>query len=267
MRNPRRTNLSNMNVLWLALWLVACASPLLRAAPPDGSDAQGIEFFEQKIRPVLAARCYQCHSRENKKSKGGLLLDSPAGLLKGGDSGELFVTGDPDKSLLIKAVRYKDEDLRMPPDDNRLTEAQVADFEAWVKRGAPLPRADVMEDTIAARARTHWAFQPVNQPSLPAVQRAGWIQSPVDAFILAKLETAGIQPAEPANKRTLLRRATYDLIGLPPTPEEVSAFVADDSPHAGVTGNPAIWVAEWRKWRSKKRAVSWVIGGLFATIR
>ena len=228
----RRSYLSKASWLWLALWLVAGTSPMLRAAPLDGSDAKGVEFFEKKIRPLLANKCYQCHSRQSKKVKGGLLLDSPEGLLKGGTSGPIFVTGDPDKSLLIKAVRYQDEDLRMPPDGKKLTGAQVADLEAWVKMGAPLPRAGVQEDKIKASARTHWAFQPVKRPAVPTVKNQRWVQSPVDAFILAKLEPAGMQPAQPADKRTLIRRATYDLIGLPPTPEEVAAFVADESPDA-----------------------------------
>ena len=151
----RRTTLINANWLWLALWLVACASPLLRAAPLAGSDAKGVEFFESQIRPLLADKCYQCHSRQSKKVKGGLLLDSPEALLKGGDSGPIVVPGDLDNSLLIKAVRYKDEDLRMPPDGKRLTEAQVAELETWVKMGSPMPQVDVVEDKIKARAREH----------------------------------------------------------------------------------------------------------------
>ena len=132
-------------------------------------------------------------------------------------------------------MRYKDEDLRMPPDGKKLTGAQVADLEAWVRMGAPLPGAGVQEDKIKASARTHWAFQPVKRPAIPTVKNQRWAQSPVDAFILAKLEPAGMQPAQPADKRTLIRRATYDLIGLPPTPEEVAAFVADESPDAFAT--------------------------------
>ncbi len=208
---------------------------MLRAAPVDASDAKGAQFFEKKIRPILANTCYQCHSRQSKKVKGGLLLDSHEGLLKGGDSGPVFVTGDPEKSLLIKAVRYKDEDLRMPPDGKKLTGDQVADLEAWVKMEAPLPRAGAQEDKITSSARTHWAFQPVKRPAVPAVKNERWVQSPVDAFILAKLEATGTQPAQAADKRTLIRRATYDLIGLPPTPEEVAAFVADESSDAFAT--------------------------------
>ena len=231
----RRSFLSEASWLWLALSLVAGTPPMLRAAPLDGSDAKGVEFFEKKIRPILANTCYQCHSRQSKKVKGGLLLDSHEGLLKGGDSGPIFVTGDPDKSLLIKAVRYKDEDLRMPPDGKKLTGAQVADLEAWVKMETPLPGAGAQEDKITASARTHWAFQPVKRPAVPTVKNQRWVQSPVDAFILAKLEPTGMQPAQPADKRTLIRRATYDLIGLPPTPEEVAAFVADESSDAFAT--------------------------------
>ncbi|MGO9467043.1 MAG: PSD1 and planctomycete cytochrome C domain-containing protein [Isosphaeraceae bacterium] len=228
--NPvRRSFLSKASWLLVALGLVAGTTRTVRAAPLDGSDAKGVEFFESKIRPLLANTCYQCHSRQSKKVKGGLLVDSQEGLLKGGDSGPVFVTGDPDKSLLIKAVRYKDEDLRMPPDGKKLTGAQVADLEAWVKMGTPAPGAGVQEDKIQARARTHWALQPVKRPAIPTVKNQRWVQSPVDAFILAKIEPAGMQPAHPADMRTLIRRTTYDLIGLPPTPEEVAAFMADES--------------------------------------
>jgi mono/diheme cytochrome c family protein len=207
-------------------------SPTLRAGPLDGSEAKGVEFFEKRVRPLLADNCYQCHSQQNKKTKGGLLLDSREGLLKGGDSGPIFVPGDPDKSRLINAVRYKDEDLRMPPDGKQLTGAQIADLEAWVKMGAPLPRPGAQENKIQASRRSHWAFQPVKQPAIPMVKNLTWVQSPIDAFILAKLEPAGMQPAQQADKRTLIRRATYDLIGLPPTPGEVAAFAADTSPDA-----------------------------------
>lgn len=230
MRNPVTRSPCNTSGLWLALVFIAGASHVLHAAPPDGFDTQGVEFFEQKIRPLLAARCYQCHSGEKKKSNRGLELDTPAGLLKGGDSGKLFAPGDTDKSLILKAVRYTDADLKMPPDGKRLTDAEIADLETWVKGGAPLPRVQAAEGKIGASA--HWAFQPVREPAVPAVKRGDWVQSPVDAFILAKLEAAGMEPSEPAEKRTLLRRATYDLTGLPPSPEEVSAFVADESPQA-----------------------------------
>lgn len=222
-------------VLVLVLILVGGSTPQIYAFPPDEGDTRGVDYFERQIRPLLAAHCYPCHSRESQKSKGGLLLDSPGGLLKGGDSGELFVPGEPDASLLIEAVRYQEEALKMPPDGKRLTEAQVADLETWVRMGGPLPRANVQEDSIRANSRTHWAFQPVKRFDVPAVRDRTWVQSPIDAFILARLEAAGMQPADPADKRTLLRRASYDLIGLPPTPEEVAAFVTDESPAAFAT--------------------------------
>lgn len=216
---------------WIALCLLTCV-PSLHAAPPDAADAKGVEFFERQIRPLLADRCFQCHSSDSKKANGGLLLESAAGLLKGSDSGPIIIAGDPDKSLLLDVVRSNDEDVRMPPTGERLTEAQIANLEAWVKMGAPMPKTDVRENQITAKARTHWAFQPVTQPPVPAVKQQHWVQTRVDAFILATLEREGLAPAPQADKRTLIRRATYDLIGLPPTPEDVAAFEADESPGA-----------------------------------
>jgi hypothetical protein len=200
-------------------------------------DAAGVEFFEKQIRPVLVDHCYKCHSHEAEKVKGSLLLDTRDGVLKGGDTGPAIVPGDPEKSLLIKAIRYTDENLQMPPKGKKLSPAQVADFEAWVKMGAPDPRqaADGGKsrvEVIAAKARDHWAFKPIGSPSLPAVQNKRWPQSPVDDFILARLESRGLAPSPRADKRSLIRRATFDLIGVPPTPEEVSAFVADSSTNA-----------------------------------
>src|SRR5262245_29299648 len=180
--------LGGLNVRWTSLSVTLClvvfAQLVLRADPPGDSDAKGVELFERQIRPLLADRCYRCHTPESKKAHGGLLLDSREGLLKGSDSGPIIVAGDPDKSLLIKAVRSRDGDVRMPPNGKRLTEAQIADLEAWVKLGAPLPKTDVHENQITAMARTHWAFQPVTEQAIPAVKQQGWAQAPVDAFIL-----------------------------------------------------------------------------------
>jgi len=211
--------------------IIAAAAPLARAA----NDSAGIEFFEKKVRPVLADTCYECHSATAKKIKGGLVLDTREGMLKGGDSGASIVPGDPEKSLLIKAVRYTDENLQMPPKNKKLSAAQLADLEAWVKMGAPDPRtngAKVATAVVTEAARKHWAYQPVRSPAPPAVKNTRWVRSPVDSFVLAKLESKNLRTSPRADKRTLIRRATYDLIGLPPTPEEVDAFVADKSPDA-----------------------------------
>jgi len=201
-------------------------------------DASGIDFFEKKIRPVLVDSCYQCHSAQSEKVKGGLKLDTRGDVLRGGDSGPALVPGDPEKSLLIKAVRYADEDLQMPPKDKKLSAEQIADLEAWVKMGAPDPRTNI---TVAAtsivtdQAKKHWAYQPVRSPAPPAVKNTKWLQSPLDNFILARLESQRLKPSPRADRRTLIRRATYDLIGLPPTPAEVDAFLADRSPNAFAT--------------------------------
>ncbi len=193
------------------------------------------EFFEAKIRPILVDRCYSCHSDKAKKLKGGLRLDTPAGLRKGGTSGAVLSPGNPDESLLIKAVRYEDKDLKMPPDDDKLSAGQIAALVAWVKMGAPDPRAAAgpipLTDMNEARAK-HWAFQPVTPPALPKVKNSRWIQTPVDNFILSKLEQEKIKPAATADRRTVIRRVTYDLLGLPPTPEEVEVFINDKRPDA-----------------------------------
>src|SRR5258706_13304306 len=148
--------------------------------------ADQLEFFESKIRPVFVEHCYSCHSDKAEKLKGGLRLDSSEALLKGGSSGPAIVPGDPDASLLIKAVRYKDPDLQMPPKDKKLSDAQIASLEAWVKMGAPLPRPATtgprpLTDVSEARAR-HWAFQPVTKPAPPAVKHSTWVRTPIDNF-------------------------------------------------------------------------------------
>ncbi|NOS71006.1 MAG: DUF1549 domain-containing protein [Verrucomicrobia bacterium] len=193
------------------------------------------EFFESKIRPVLVEHCYSCHSEKAEKVKGGLKLDTRDSLLKGGTTGPVITPGDPEASLLIKAVRYTDPELQMPPKDKKLPPEQIADLEAWVKMGAPDPRIPTgpkpLTDIAEARRR-HWAFQPVTKPSSPAVKNAHWIKTPVDNFVLAKLEQKKLKPAPAADRRTLIRRVTYDLTGLPPTPDEVEAFTKDKKPDA-----------------------------------
>ncbi len=190
-------------------------------------------FFENKIRPILADNCYKCHSQQSEKVKAGLLLDTRDGVLKGGESGAVIVPGDPEKSLLIKAVRYTDPDLQMPPKNKKLSDEQIADLESWVKMGAPDPRvATAAQKDWKDANYKHWAWQPIKDTTVPAVKDSSWCKTPVDNFILAKLEEKNLKPNPPTDKRTLIRRATFDLIGLPPTPEQVDAFEADNSPDA-----------------------------------
>jgi hypothetical protein len=210
-----------------------CAARAASAAEPD---ADGIAWFEARVRPLLAERCYPCHSAEGQKIKGGLRLDSRPGMLAGGDTGPALVPGDPERSLLIKAVRYGDPDLQMPPKE-RLPAAEVATLTAWIARGAPDPRATAPALKKAAGAdpavaRDHWAYRPLTRPQPPAVRNQAWPQGPIDRFVLARLEAAHLAPAPPATRRTLIRRLAFDLTGLPPTPAEVDAFVADRAPDA-----------------------------------
>jgi hypothetical protein len=190
-------------------------------------------FFESKIRPLMADKCYKCHSQQAEKVKAGLLLDTRAGVLKGGETGPAIVPGDPEKSLLIKAVRYTDPDLQMPPKDKKLSDDQIADLVAWVKMGAPDPRtASTAQQELKDAGRQHWAWQPLKKPAVPETKDAAWCQTPVDNFILARLDEKGLKPNPPADQRLLIRRATFDLIGLPPTSDEVKDFLEDHSPDA-----------------------------------
>jgi mono/diheme cytochrome c family protein len=190
-------------------------------------------FFENKIRPIFANHCYKCHSAADSKIKGGLAVDSKDGLLNGGNTGPAIVPGDPQKSLLIEAVRYANPDFQMPPKGEKLSPQQIADLEAWVKMGAPDPRTGkAAKGEWKPPGSDHWAFRPVVKPAVPAVQNPAWVANPVDAFVLNKQEAKGLKPSPAASRQTLIRRAYFDLIGLPPTPEEVKAFVEDKSPNA-----------------------------------
>ena len=218
---------------WRAALLGASLFASLRPSPAAELDLAAVDFFEKKIRPVLVENCYKCHSAQSEKVKGGLLLDTREGLLKGGETGPAIVPGDTEKSLLIKAVRYHDEKLQMPPKDKKLSAEQIANLEIWIKMGAPDPRIhrpSALSSQLSAKS--HWAFQPITQPGALKVKNGRWIQTPIDTFILGKLEAKGIGPSEPADKRTLLRRSSLDITGLPPTPEEAASFLADGSPDA-----------------------------------
>jgi hypothetical protein len=216
------------------LLVLGCLSSSARADEPT----QGLELFEKKIRPVLVTNCYRCHSAQAKTPRGGLRLDSRDALLKGGDSGPAIVPGAPARSKLIEALDYRNPDLQMPP-KGRLPDAVLADLAAWVKMGAPWPKDVVSKSAggkynfdLEDRKQKHWAWQPIRPQLPPLVKDAVWPLGPVDRFILSRLEDKNLTPAPPADRRTLIRRVTFDLIGLPPTPAEVEAFVNDPSPEA-----------------------------------
>src|SRR5215510_13825651 len=220
------------------IFLAASQRQAQTATQPQEPSREGLDFFEKKIRPALVENCYACHSEKSKRPQGGLLLDSIEAMLKGGASGQpAIVPGDPEKSLLIKAIRQTDAKLQMPM-GGKLPDQVIKDFEAWVKMGAPAPR--VSAPTAASNypaynfdeARKFWSFQPLKDHQPPKVKNGAWGKSPIDRFILAKLEEKGLKPAVDADKRELIRRATFDLTGLPPTPEEVEAFLKDTSPNA-----------------------------------
>ena len=195
-------------------------------------DKAGVEFFEAKIRPVLLKQCYECHSAAAKNVKGGLLLDTRDAARKGGESGAAIVPKNVEESLLISALRH--DSFKMPP-KGKLPDSVIADFVKWVEMGAPDPRSGegVVKSSIDfTEAGKHWAYQPVVRPELPKVQRTAWPANAVDFFTLAKMEQLKLQPVDQAGKRELIRRATFDLIGLPPTPEDVTAFLEDDSTQA-----------------------------------
>ncbi len=196
-------------------------------------DPKGAEFFTKKIQPILAENCFKCHSHEATKIKGGLLLDSREAVLKGGDSGPAVAAGDPDKSLLIKAVSYTDPELQMPPKDKKLPNEQIALLSEWVKMGVPYAaRAAKLQTPNSKLQKDWWSFQTVRQPPVPKVKDRGWAKNDIDRFIFQKLDTEGLSPSPEADRRALVRRVYFDLWGLPPTPEEVEAFVADKSPDA-----------------------------------
>ena len=184
--------------------------------------------FEREVRPVLVEHCVSCHGP--KKQEMGLRLDSSHGLRKGSDNGPVFVEGDPAQSLLIEAVRY-DGDLRMPP-KGKLPPEAIAALEQWIKQGAIWPAPSKPEEPapdLRESARKHWAFQPIRRPAVPTVKTPALVRNEIDAFVLSRLESAGLSLSPPADRRTWLRRVTFDLHGLPPTPEEIDAFEADQS--------------------------------------
>jgi len=209
----------------LPLVLLGLAAPLSAASDAD--------FFENKIRPILANNCNACHTATQL---GGLRVDTRDALLKGGASGPAIVPGDPDKSLLIQAVRQNSEKLKMPK-GGKLKADEIESLAEWVRSGAPWPEAKIAvmaksTDAFRPELRTFWSFLPIHKPAIPQLQKADWAKTDIDRFILAALEKQGMQPVRQADRRTVLRRASLDLTGLPPTPDEIDAFEKDNSPDA-----------------------------------
>ena len=223
----------------IRLLLVALGAVASVAVQIPSQADEGIDFFEKSIRPVLVQHCYECHSQaaaEKGKLQAGLLLDTKQGLLTGGESGPAIVAGKPNKSLLIGALKY--DSYEMPP-KGRLPAKVIADFEKWVTTGAPDPReassAPAPRRTafqITAADRAHWAFQPLQKSPPPEVQDTAWVRDDLDRYVLAKLEQAGRRPSAETDRAALLRRTTFALTGLAPTPEEIAAFVNDDQSDA-----------------------------------
>src|SRR5260370_4094389 len=220
---------------WLLLSILFI--PLRAPLRTQNADAA---FFETKIRPVLATKCYACHSSSLKAPMGGLLLDTKAGLRKGGVAGPVIVPGKPDESRLLRAVSYTDPHLQMPA-GGKLPESTLADFRQWIAGGAVDPRTDSgatnsstgpLKGMSIEDGRKWWAFQPVHAMPKPMVKDAAWARSEIDPFILSKLEATGVKPSPPADPRTLVRRVYVDLWGYKPTYEEVEAFAADHAPEA-----------------------------------
>jgi mono/diheme cytochrome c family protein len=210
--------------------LLAAVARAGAAAPP--ADAGSARFFEASVRPILQTHCLQCHG--GAKARGGLSLTSREALLRGGTRGPAVSPGKPGDSLLLQAVNHRD--LKMPP-RGKLSQEQIDTLERWLGMGAPWPTASTAvarrgSPPVDAQARQFWSFRPVVRPGVPSVKRAEWARTPIDAFLLARLEAAGLQPAPPATRESLLRRVYYDLTGLPPSPEGVAAFLADASPRA-----------------------------------
>jgi len=223
----------------IAASLVGIAAASHAAAPvPEKLDPEQLQFFEKRIRPVLVENCYKCHSATAEKVKGSFLLDTKEAMLKGGSTGPAIVLGKPEKSLLIKAIKSTNEDEMMPPKGDRLPANVIADLEQWIRSGAPDPRITPAGAKSALhvdmeKAKKHWAYQPLAAPAVPKVKDAKkWARTDLDKFVLAKLESKSLEPSVMADRRTLIRRAAFDLVGLPPSAQEVADFIADKSPNA-----------------------------------
>lgn len=214
------------------LWSLVITGLMPSSGFADDEQQEQLKFFETKVRPLLVEHCYECHGPDLQESD--LRLDTPEGILQGGASGLAVVEGDPDQSLMMVALSYREDDLKMPP-MGKLEDDEIADIRRWIERGAVMPK---VEGGVKPRrgsidmeeARQFWSFQPPHKAALPAVQNATWPQTSLDYFVLSLLESKRLAPAPATDKRTLIRRVTFDLIGLAPTPAEVDAFLKDESP-------------------------------------
>ncbi len=212
--------------------LIFTSIPIGHAASPD---PKALKFFETKIRPILSSNCYSCHGE--KKQKSNLRLDNISYILQGGDAGPAIVPRDVMASHLMKAVSYEDEDLQMPP-DAKLEDSQIADLKKWIELGAPWPENEVKQvkkpGEFTAEERAWWAFQPVKAVNPPEIKESkqSIVKNDIDKFILNKLNQENLTQAPEASRYELVRRVYYDLHGLPPTPEQVKAFIEDNSPAA-----------------------------------
>lgn len=249
-RMPRKrpalaTNVIHALSTWIehgAVWPASQSGPSpggpepAQPKPTTTPEAQ-LDFFEKKVRPILVNHCYACHSAETKPA-GGLRVDDLNGLLTGGNTGPAIVRGAPERSLLIERIRHDDPQRKMPKESEPLSDEEIGVLETWIRDGAAWPVAAVpraLRETpgfYAALKTNHWAWQPLRSPSVPAVRDSSWPRNDVDWFVLARLEREGLRPVADADRRTLIRRVTFDLTGLPPAPTEIEAFVQDETPEA-----------------------------------
>lgn len=217
---------------WLAIWgLAACHVTLHAAETPSPSSQEQADFFERRVRPLLAEKCWTCHG--SQKQQGGLRLDSREALLKGNEAGAVIDLSDPSRSRLLQVLAYSQDDIQMPP-QGKLPPEELAVFTAWVQQGAPWPSSAAHTNSGKSEAApaSHWAFAPMQMPAVPEVQHRDRVQSPIDAFLISRLEAQGLMYAPPADRATFLRRAALDLWGLPPTFDEIQEFVSDPQPDA-----------------------------------